>query len=67
MFKIYNKYKKDIDKFIEERKELFLKDLDNLLSIPSVSEDIDEVIRALHLCIDKARQYGLKAEAILDD
>lgn len=67
MIEIYKKYKEEIDKFIDDRKALFLRDLDDLLSIPSVSEDIDEVTRALHLCIDKAKKYGLKAEAILND
>lgn len=64
---MYRDYKEAIDRFIYERKDLFLRDLDDLMSVPSVSEDIDEVKRALRLCIEKAKGYGLKAETILND
>ncbi|MGD9569105.1 MAG: Sapep family Mn(2+)-dependent dipeptidase [Sedimentibacter sp.] len=64
---IYKNYIKEIDKFIIENESEFIKDLDELMSIPSVSEDISEVTKSLHWCIDKANSYGFKAEAILDN
>lgn len=64
---IYKNYKKEIDKFINENEEEFIKDLDELMSIPSVSEDTSEVTKSLHWCINKAKSYGFKAEAILDN
>jgi len=64
---IYKNYIKEIDKFIIENEKQYFKDLDELISIPSVSENISEVTKSLHWCINKANSYGLKAEAILDD
>ena len=64
---IYKNYIKELDKFIDENQEEFIKNLDELINIPSVSDDITEVTKSLHWCIDKAKSFGLKAEAILDD
>lgn len=56
-----------IHNFLEENKKNIIDDTRDLISIPSVSEDIDKVKEALRLAIDKASNMGFKAYTVLDD
>ena len=58
---------KTFDELIESYKDEFLRDLDELLSIPSVSSEGDELpAKALHWMLEKAESFGLKTKNIND-
>jgi succinyl-diaminopimelate desuccinylase len=56
-----------IHNFLEENKKNIINDTRDLISIPSVSEDIDKVKEALRLAIDKASNMDFKAYTVLND
>lgn len=56
-----------IHNFLEENKKNIINDTRDLISIPSVSEDIDKVKEALRLAIDKASNMGFQAYTVLND
>ncbi|MBQ7702972.1 MAG: Sapep family Mn(2+)-dependent dipeptidase [Firmicutes bacterium] len=56
-----------IEKYLDEHFEEMLEDLSSFVAIPSVSEDHDNVVKALRFALELAGKYGLKAESFLDD
>lgn len=58
---------REIERFIEENKENIIEDSIELLSIPSVSDDEENLRKALKWVINRARSMGFKAESLLND
>lgn len=58
---------KTFDELLNSYKDEFLRDLDELLSIPSVSAEGPELpVKALHWMLEKAESFGLKTKNIND-
>lgn len=53
--------------FVNFNIESFTKDLSGLIAIPSVSNQLDEVRKALHYMVDLAKSMKLEAYTLLDD
>lgn len=58
---------KSITEYIDSQKDMIIKDLQEVVKIKSISEDIEEVKKALHFILDLARKMGFKSKAVLND
>lgn len=56
-----------ITEYIDSQKDMIIKDLMELVKIESVSENIEEVKKALHFVLDLGRKMGFKATVVLND
>lgn len=53
--------------YIEDNMSLIIDDLDKLVAIESVSDNMENVSKALRLVIARAKEMGLNAYTVLDD
>lgn len=56
-----------IQGYLESHKKEIIDNLCNLVAIPSISSDKDNVKKALHFTLDLAKSLGFQAESVLDD
>ena len=58
---------RQLEDFLERHEHLMHEDLQELVAIPSVSDDIENVKKALEATLDLARKYGFEARSVLND
>ena len=62
---LYNK--EAITCFIDDHAQEMIRDIIDLINIPSVSSDVAKVSEALQLALNKGRKMGFAASSLLDD
>lgn len=58
--------KTKIKSYIEINKDNMLKDLAELIAIPSISEDLEQVAEGMNWVLSKAEELGFEATSVLD-
>ncbi len=56
-----------LNKYLDRHSYDMREDLENFVAIPSVSDDHENVVKALRYALDLAESYGFEARSVLDD